>query len=263
MDRSTLIEALRGHVDRDARIRVAWLGGSDATGRTDEFSDIDPMLVARGGDIEAVIGSLEAWLEATVGIRERHRFPEPTPHGHPQVLYLGDRVSENLAIDLMVMDVTTPVGDRFLDVDRHGRALVLVDHEGWFDQPVRLDRDAHRRRIRQHLATLESLHPHVMPPMGKSVIRGHRIDALARYHKHLLRPLCDLMRIEHDPDRFDFGFRYLDRDLPDSERRLLERMASIGLRDDLAAAMHEARCEVEARLERLVPRFRDGDDPEA
>ena len=255
MDRSTLIEALRGHVGSDARIRVAWLGGSDATGRTDDLSDVDPVLAARGSDIEGVIESLEAWLEATVGIRDRHRFPEPTPHGHPQVLYLGDRISEDLAIDLMVMDVATPVADRFLEVERHGTAVVLVDHEGWLEEPVHLDQDAHRRRIRDHLATLAALHPHVMPLVRKPLVRGQGLDALACYQNRLVRPLCDLMRIEHDPDRFDFGFRYLDRDLPESERRLLERLAFIGVDDDLAAVMNEARCEVEARLVRLLPRF--------
>ncbi|MBC02612.1 MAG: hypothetical protein CMJ34_04825 [Phycisphaerae bacterium] len=261
MDRTTLIEALRGHVDRDARIRVAWLGGSDATGRTDELSDLDPMLAAKAGDIEGVFESMESWLEDTVGIRERHRFPDPTPHGHPQAMYLGERISEDLAIDLVVMDVETPVADRFLDEERHGTAVVLVDREGWFDEPVSLDRNAHRRRIREHLSTLAALHPHLMPLVRKSLIRGERLDALTRYRNRLLKPLCDLMRIEHDPDRYDFGFRYLDRDLPESERRLLERLSFIGIDDDLSAAVEEARREVESRLDRLVTEFDRSDRP--
>lgn len=252
MDRRTLIETLRRQVVADERVRVAWLGGSDATGRTDGLSDLDPVLAARVDDIEGVIDSLEAWLRETVGIRERYRFPEPTPHGHPQALYLGERISDDLAIDLVVMDVATAAPDRFVEVERHGTAMVLVDREGWFDAPVHLDREVHAERIRRHLAMLAGLHPHLMPLIRKPLARGHRLDALTRYQTRLVKPLCDLMRIEHDPDRFDFGFRYLDRDLPDAERELLERLAFIGADDDLAAAIDEAQREVEARLARLM-----------
>lgn len=251
MDRETLIEALRQHVVADDRVRVAWLGGSDATGRTDALSDLDPVLAAPADDIEGVLESLEVWLAETVGIRERYRFPEPTPHGHPQALYLGERLSDDLAIDLVVLDVATPPAERFIEVERHGTGVVLVDREGWFDAPVHLDRASHQTRIRRHLDTLAALHPHLMPLIRKPLARGHRLDALTRYQARLVKPLCDLMRIEHDPDRFDYGFRYLDRDLPDTERELLERLAFIGADDDLDAAIDEAQREVETRLARL------------
>ena len=251
MDREALVEALRAHVVRDDRVRVAWLGGSDATGRTDVLSDLDPVLATAAKDIEGVFEALEAWLRDTVGILERYRFPEPTPHGHPQALYLGERIPDDLAIDLVVMDVDTPEADRFIEVERHGTAMVLVDHEGWFEEPVRLDRATHAERIRRHLDTMAALHPHLMPLVRKPLLRGHRLDALTRYQNRLVKPLCELMRIEHDPDRFDFGFRYLDRDLPAEERQLLERLAFIGPDDDLGAAIDEARREVETRLRRL------------
>lgn len=251
MERAALVDALRHHVRTDERVRVAWLGGADASGRTDALSDLDPMLATRADDLEAVIDDFERWLDRVVGIAARYRFPEPTPHGHPTVLYLGESISPDLAVDLLVMDVATPIADRFLDVERHGAGVVLIDREGWFDEPVHLDRTSHRRRIEHRLARLAALHPHLMPIVGKPLRRGHRLDALARYQNRLVRPLCELMRIEHDPDRFDYGFRYLDRDLPEAERILLERLAFIGATDDLGAAIDEARREIETRLARL------------
>ena len=54
MNREALSEALKDHVVNDERVLVAWFGGSDATGRTDELSDLDPVLVAAEQDIEGV-----------------------------------------------------------------------------------------------------------------------------------------------------------------------------------------------------------------
>ena len=34
--------------------------------------------------------------------------------------------------------------------------------------------------------------------------------------------------MEHCPDRFDFGFRYLDRDLPTAERALIDDLSTTG-----------------------------------
>ena len=251
MERDELVEALRHHVHSDERIRVAWLGGADASGRIDPLSDLDPMLATAADDLEAVLDDFEIWLDRTVGVVARYRHPDPTPHGHPSVLYLGEVTSSDLAIDLVLMEVETPIEDRLLDVERHGRGVKLIDREGWFDEPVRLDRTSHRRRIESHLSRLAALHPHLMPIVLKPLRRGHRLDALTRYQNRLIKPLCELMRIEHDPDRFDFGFRYLDRDLPDHERDLLERLAFVGAQDDLEAAVDETRREVETRLARL------------
>lgn len=251
MDRERLSDAIRAHAEADPRILVAWFGGSDATGRTDELSDLDPVFVTEVADIEGVFDGVEAFMRSTVGILAAYRFPPPTPHGHEQALYLGERIPPSLGIDLVVMDVATPESERLIEIERHGKGVVMVDRAGWFDVPVRIDSTGHRRRIDSHLSSISGLHPHLMPLIEKAIAREDWLDAVARHHARLLRPLCDLMRIEHDPDRFDFGFRYLDRDLPDAERRLLERLAFVADPDALIAAVEEGRKQVEERLRRL------------
>ena len=39
-------------------------------------------------------------------------------------------------------------------------------------------------------------------------------NAMASYLAYSIRPLVELLRMRHCPDRFDYGLRYLDRDLP-------------------------------------------------
>ena len=52
IDRYKFIEAIRGLAEQTPWIAAAWIGGSDATGRTDEFSDIDLQLIVPDEHVE-------------------------------------------------------------------------------------------------------------------------------------------------------------------------------------------------------------------
>jgi hypothetical protein len=43
---------------------------------------------------------------------------------------------------------------------------------------------------------------------------GRPVDAYHFYHSLIVRPLVDMLRIVHCPERHDFGFRYVRDDLP-------------------------------------------------
>ena len=90
-----------------------------------------------------------------------------------------------------------------------------------------------------------------MEVVEKAIARGHWVEVGIRYHAHVLRPLIDLMRCEHCPDRFDFADRYLDRDLPEGELSLLEDLALPAKGPDVSRVMKRARGEIENRLSRF------------
>ena len=50
--------------------------------------------------------------------------------------------------------------------------------------------------------------------VNKAIRRGHQAEALAAYWATTLKPLAELLRMRHSPARWDFGMRYMDRDLP-------------------------------------------------
>lgn len=252
MNRSGLITRLQAFLFAEEQVRVAWLGGSDATGRVDSRSDVDLVLVADREMVEATFGLVDRWLTELVGVRRHHRLSDPTAHGHPQALFMGAGLSDDLAVDLMVIHAETPVARRFLQVERHGRVVPLVDRLGWLEESVVIDREALEIEIDRHLESLAGMHPFQNSLVEKSMARGHWSEALDGYQRRMLRPLCDLMRIEHDPDRFDFGFRYLDRDLPDAERRRLERLAFVPDADGLRERVADCRVEIERRFDRII-----------
>ena len=252
MERKSLIQAVKGLVVADPRIEVAWLGGADATGRADSRSDLDLMLAVESEDREVVLEAFEEAFDRVVGIRHRHRFVEPHWSGFDQAIYLGRGLSDDLAIDLTIVPTDTPLERRLLEVDRHGEPVVLVDRLGWFDRPLRSDVGRHAAGIDRRLARIRGLHPFFVSIVRKAIARGRGLESLDGYRTKMLVPLCDLMRIEHDPARFDFAFRYVDRDLPDDDRALLERLAFVPGPEELPGRLDECQAEIERRLERLT-----------
>ena len=213
-----LSEALRGFEPALA----AWLGGSDASGRTDEFSDIDIQAIVPDNEVEAAFAAIHAALQARAPIAHRYRFPEPTWHGHSQEILAMEGADPDHFIDLVIMKQSTP--DRLLEIERHGRPMVIFDKGGHLLPPP-LDWPAHRAKVLKRLETLSAQFEMLQALPAKAVKRGLPVEAAASYQSLCYRPLIDLLRIRHCPLRFDYGLRYLDRDLPDAWRRELEDLA--------------------------------------
>ena len=60
--------------------------------------------------------------------------------------------------------------------------------------------------------------------VAKELARGHALEAYG-FYQALVRALIELLGIRHRPDRFDFGWRYVERELPESAQALIARHA--------------------------------------
>jgi hypothetical protein len=222
--RQEIIDTLARSLGDVPFIRAAWLGGSDASGRTDQWSDIDIQLVAEDDRIEETYDRVHSALETLSPIELSFRFPTPTWHGHEQeILKLRD-ADPWAIIDLVIMARTNP--DRFLERERHGEPLVLFDHDGLV-MPAALDRVRHLEKMRRRLEVLRAQSGLFQSFVTKAALRGAGADAMMSYVAFSFRPLVELLRIRHCPDRYDYGPRYLDRDLPDPVRAEVEALAYV------------------------------------
>ena len=223
--RAQIITALHAALEAAPEVLAASLGGSDATGRTDEFSDVDLVVVVAEGAVEATLEAVHSALEDLSPIAHRWRLAEPTWHGNAQeFLSLRDADPAHF-IDLVVLEPSG--GERFLEVERHGTAIVLFDRAGLL-APAPLDRVALQARIDARLAILRERFPLFQTLVTRAVRRGFVAEAAVAYQDYTYRPLIELLRIRHCPDRFDFGARYLDRDLPAAVRAEVEALALPG-----------------------------------
>lgn len=250
--RQTIISALAALRSNDF-IRAASLGGSDANARADEKSDADLFLMVTPGSVEPAAGAVESALRELSPISIVYRLPVPTWHGFHQAFYQLRDAPEYLMIDWVIIEVGTP--HPWLEVERHGTHRVLFDKDSLL-RPAHVDRAAIARTIERRVAELRTkfaLFRH-MPP--KQVERGLPADASHFYQSLVLRPLVDMLRMSHCPDRHDFGFRYLKDDLPPREYNAVCRFCYPAGPDDIARFTKEINAMMTDLLERWDARAR-------
>ncbi|MEZ4237670.1 MAG: nucleotidyltransferase domain-containing protein [Myxococcota bacterium] len=241
--REALVEALRRAVTPLDWVEAAWLGGSDATGRTDPLSDVDLQLLVPTARADDAFAAVEAVLADLGGVSARWDVPEPTWHGHRQRFYQLTALPETAMLDLCVMrrDRLGP----FLDPVRHGRPLVWFDRAGALVPTDDPDLEEALRRRRLQLRDRARVIGHLP---GKALARGHLVEAVDGLHKHLLGPLVELLRARHAPRRQDFGLRYLDADLPPEVVARLQPLVFVADAEALAAAIAAARTWLDEEL---------------
>jgi len=224
VSRQQIIDTVGAALAADSEVLAAWLGGSDATGRTDAYSDVDLQVIVPDAHVEAIFVLVRGALETLSPVSLSYRLPEPAWHGLSQEFFQLRDADPNHMLDLAVIPASKPASVRLLEPERHGEALVLFDRGSCLTPPP-LDWDEHLAKAAGRLKTMRSTVPLFAPMVEKAVRRGHLAEASAFYQALVLKPLVELLRLRHCPERYDYGWRYLDRDIPPADRALIERLA--------------------------------------
>ncbi len=250
LSREEIIAALADEVRNLPGVRAAAVTGSEATGRTDAFSDIDLMVYADDEAVEGVFPAAERALAALSPIEIKFRLPQTPWPGLEQAFYRLRDAGPHLLVDLAVIRLSTPASGRFLERERHGTPRVLFD-EGGLLAPFPIDRESHSAKIATRLAELRLRFPLFQTMVTRAIERGQGVDAMHFYMGFTLRPLIDLLRIAHCPDRFDFGPRYLRYDLPAEAAAAVEELSFVPDLPTLRAHQRRAEALFERTLREL------------
>lgn len=234
LKREQIIGALKQGLEDHPDVRAAWLGGSDATGRADERSDIDLMVIGAAGRTEIVAAAIERVVEGISPIRIKFRLPSPTWHGFEQAFYQLENAPEDLMIDWLIIEEGS--AHPWFEVERHGRAVALFDKVGVVGER-RVDRRACIEAARRKVAEIRLKFPLFRHLPVKLARRGLPVDAAYFYQALVLRPLVDVLRCVHCVERHDFGFRYLRDDLPRVLYLELERLCWLSGPGEIAEAV--------------------------
>jgi hypothetical protein len=74
----------------------------------------------------------------------------------------------------------------------------------------------------------------------KELSRGNTLEALAFYNGYTLRPLVEVLRMRHDPTRYNFHTRYIHYNLPADVVQKLEPLFFVANADDIRAKRAQA-----------------------
>ena len=250
--RAEVIQSIQNVVDSTSWIAAAWLGGSDATGRTDDLSDIDLQLIVDDDRIEEAFSVVESMLENTLGVSHVWRVEGDTRLGHPCAVYIPENAPSCMCLDVMVIPLSS--GKWHTQRERHGKPVVLLDRNGVLEKPLALDQAHHKASMLSRIAYHQASHPIHKEVVGKAIARGNCVEASVLYQLKIMRPLIELMRIEDCPDRFDFEERYLSDDLSGPNHDLLTDLCMTSSLEEMQKKHQHACNEIQKRLNRLIVR---------
>ncbi len=239
-----VVEALRD----DPSVRAIGEGGAAARGRADEYSDLDLMIVAPLAESESIFSKVESAISAIASITHRWLVEPVTFPEMAQRFYFLAGAPRYFALDCSVLSAAGV--EAFLERERHGEAVVWFDRDGVLAART-VDAAALARRRSQRVQQLNGSIPVYAMLVEKELARGHPLEAYG-FYQVMLRALIELLGIRHRPDRFDFGWRYVERELPAAAQALIARHAFVpdgGALEKLNASLVS---EIRALLDELL-----------
>ena len=242
--RARISDAVTGALKPKPGVLAGWEGGSAAFNSLDAYSDIDlEYLVADDASLDELYASAEHALEGVSPIIARHA---PSLGRY----YRLRDTNAFLLVDLVFLRVGDP--DRRLETERHGEKRVLFDKGTWL-QPTPLDEPTLAMARSRRLAELRTWFPMSQVFVRKAILRGQHVEAVNAYWACTLKPLADLLRIRYAPARWDFGVRYLDRDLPAGVYGQVRALALVADLGDLEIKLARATAWGAELLRELAP----------
>ncbi len=232
--RDVIISTLRNSLEQDPSILAVWLEGADATGNVDMFSDIDLCCSVSAGSMDAATHRAQAAL-ASLGKLDLVENSTRAKDFQFTVFHLED-TSPYLLIDF---NVFVGRGSQFTEDDPIERPLILFDRAAvvrFFPKDPQQDFKNRDERI-QVLANTTAQYSRI----EKYIQRGNFLEAFGYYHKWILTPLIEVLRMRYTPLHPDYYIVHISRHLAPDALHRLEDLFKIGSLEDLRTKSQAAR----------------------
>lgn len=215
----TLVDALK----KQSNVVAAWEGGSAATGRLDQYSDIDLNMWLSDENDDVVWETIDQ-VVAQIFTVDRKWIVDSPIKGFSQRFYIPKNPQNFFFLDIGLFKKSAP--DLFLDQERHGHAQFLFDKSGTL-KVLDLNRKEFDQKLEKRLEQLENQFAVYKIVTLKEIRRDHPIDAFG-FYQACLRLLNEALGIRYRRYKYDFGFRYQKFDFPEDIQKQVQELIYVG-----------------------------------
>jgi hypothetical protein len=197
------------------------LEGADATRTVDEYSDIDYCCSVEPGQLAAIVTLAQAALETLGSLDLVHKLHDQDHFKHVTFHLAG--TSDYLLVDFCAYALGR--GAQFIAGDEIERPEILLDRGGVFQYSSprqaleRQNRPAYRQSLQDTVAQYARL--------DKYLKRGLFLESFGYYHKWLLMPLIEILRMRYSPLHPDYYIVHISRHLPPEVLARLEDLFKV------------------------------------
>ena len=237
LTREPILAALKSALEPLDYVNAMWEGGAAAFNRVDEWSDIDIQFDVDDARVADTFVVIERVLETLSPIDLKYKTPQLPWAGISQWFYRLKNASPYLLIDTAVIQRSAP--EKLLTREIHGQAVFYFDKAN-VSQVAPLDLNDLNKRLRDRIASLRVTFEMYQILTLKELSRGNTLEALAFYNGYTLRPLVEVLRMRHDPTRYNFHTRHIHYNLPADVVQKLEPLFFVANADDIRAKRAQA-----------------------
>jgi len=231
--RQEIINTIKKELKEYPFINAVWLEGADAHNRVDEYSDIDLWIDADDEKIDqafdALVNCLNQFGELDLKIKQNHNDDVIS-----QRYYHLKNTSPFLLIDVCIQKHSREMKFKVEHTDE--KPLILFDKNNVikFEQIIQSEFDI---TLKNRVKEIEELFLVHLPKVEKHIKRNHFLSGGEPYRHSVLEPIIELLRINSDPTKKDFGFKHIESDLPNEEITRLEKLSQYTSVDDISALL--------------------------
>lgn len=216
--REKILKKIQDTVEPLEFVNAMWQCGSAAFKRVDEWSDIDVAIDVSDDKTEEIFTYLDKALSSIADIEYEYGCPQPMSPGAYQKVYKLKGVSEFLCAEICA--VRHSATNKFLTREIHNDVLVNFDKCN-VTEVEPMDMKSHEEMLKTRVDKLDNLFHIYQFLVKKELNRGNHIEAAAFFNRFSVTPLLELIRIKHNPIRYNFNTRYVYYDLP---KDIVERL---------------------------------------
>lgn len=234
-----IIAAFAQTFEDKAYALAMWQGGAASFNRTDEWSDLDLMLIVNDGMEQEAMNQTVWLLQKEFGIDTKFDIDPPHWPGMTQTFFRLKNTSPFLLIDFSILPVSAT--SKFAEPEIHGQAVVIFDKPGIIANTAPVDEAQLRKTLRARILLQRKKQELFWVMVDKEINRQSGTDAFIFYWSYTVAPLIEMLRIKHSPHHWNFGSRYLSKHLPADIATRLQALFFVKDLPDLIQKNKEAR----------------------